>query len=228
MLRGIADFGAEIAALAGQLGGLMNTGTANAIQSASPSKTAMRLGEYFVEGLKLGIDKNLSQAYGAGESVGNATVSGTKKTLDNVFVNNEGLKDGLKTLSRINDSTKTAGYTKKETSRMSSVWDLDEIKVGLTKDAIYSLSEQQSSLFNSSVNKIIDGTAQSTKHTRDASMDSSDSKNSNSGGNVYNFNQNIVGSKAASRAEIYRQTKNQFSQLKAIDSKVVPYVSVSA
>lgn len=228
LLRGIADFGAEIAALAGQLGGLMNSGTATAIKSASPSKTAMRLGEYFVEGLKLGIDKNLSKAYGAGESVGNATVSGTKKTLDNVFVNNEGLKDGLKTLSRINDSTKTAGYTKKETSRMSSVWDLDEIKVGLTKDAIYSLSEQQSSLFSSSVNKIIDGTAQSTKHTRDASMDSSDSKNSNSGGNVYNFNQNIVGSKAASRAEIYRQTKNQFSQLKAMDNKAIPYAIVSA
>ena len=407
LLRGIADFGAEISALAGYLGGLMNSGTAGAIQSASPSKTAMKMGGYFVEGLKLGIENNLSQAYGAGASVGNAAVDGTKKTLDinspsqvfyaigeyavdgfvngvknttgeavdtfgnmaslsadeammlidmlqnasgpasfkgrtwnksdidylrqyissiqnatsateklsknmesvsdtagpskngasggggqgessnkkngnvlktevkgaeltigevgtilknlidkgkgtyeyngteyslsdlpkefisqykgyfeNVFGNYEGFSKGLDSLLSIN--VEAMNNVEDGIDKLCNVWEFDEVKVGLTKDAIYSLSEQQSGLFNSAVNKIISGTSQSTKHEQANSVSSSNSDGKSIGGNVYNFNQNIVGSKAASRAEIYRQTKNQFSQLKAIDSKVVPYVGLSA
>ena len=408
LLRGIADFGAEISSLAAYLGGLMNSGTGNTIKIGSPSKTAMQMGEYFVEGLKLGIEKNLYQAYGAGASVGNAAIDGTTTTLDinspsrvlygigeyavdgfvegvkhttgeaagafsdmanlsideamtlirmlqnasgpvsfkgrtwnksdidylqkyissiqnatsateklsknmesvsdaegpvkngasgggggngqssdkknnnlpttevkgnkltygevgtvlKGIIENGGLKgsfeyngteynfkdlpkefisankdyfvkvfggfpgftEGLESLLGINvEATDKVGDG---VNKLSSVWEFNEVKVGLTKDALFSLNEQQNGLFNSAVNRIIEGTAQSTKHEENDSVGSSNSNGKSTGGNVYNFNQHIVGSKAASRAEIYRQTKNQFSQLKAIDTKVTPYVGV--
>ena len=82
LLAGIADYGGEISSLAAQLGELMNTGTANTIESKSPSRTAMRLGSYFVEGLKIGVDKNIYYARNAGELVGNAVIESAKNTLE--------------------------------------------------------------------------------------------------------------------------------------------------
>ncbi len=412
LLEGIAEFGAEISSLAAQLGGLMNSGTANAIQSASPSKTAMRLGEYFVEGLKLGIEKNVSSAYGAGQSVGNAAVNGTKNTLgihspskvlynigefavdgftkgiedsagsaanamedmanlsvdeamdlikllessnypiyskgrvwqksdigflkqyiasiqnaatatedyskkvessadnieeaqhgvsgeannggkdetsnkkssnvltadvkgtetpvyqigeilkglianggsyelngikygwsdipkefvsmykdyfSNVFGNTDGFIEGLETFLG-SDSLNVKGTTavENEIDHLSSVFEMGSGKVGLTKEAVFSIGERQSSIISPIINKIIDQTSRSMNQETTRSVKSGTSEGTSSGGNTYNFNQQIVGSKAASRAEIYRQTKNQFSQLKSIDSKTQPYTVIAA
>ena len=410
LLRGIADFGEEIAALAAQLGGLMNSGTAGAIKSASPSKTAMRLGRYFVEGLKLGIEKNVNSAYGAGQSVGNAAVDGTKDTLgihspskvlygigeyavdgftkgvqdstgsavdamsgmanlsvdeamklidllqssnypvyskgrvwqksdiaylqqyiasiqnataatenyskkvesstqavgevqsgasgggkaetssektsgnilktevkgtelaiheigtiikglvekggsfeyggtkytwsdipkefvstykdyfDNVFGNYDGFTKGLETFIGIGSlNVKGTTAVGNKIDHLSSVFEMGSAKVGLTKDAAYMISDAQSGGFTPAVSKMIEQTAQSMKREAGGSVKSgSSSGGTSSGGNTYNFNQQIIGSKAASRAEIYRQTKNQFAQLKSIDSKTKPYVVVAA
>jgi tape measure domain-containing protein len=61
---------------ASALGNAMNSGTATSTQTASPSKTARRLGGWFVDGYIAPARKRLGEVYAAGAGLGNAANRG--------------------------------------------------------------------------------------------------------------------------------------------------------
>ena len=81
LINGLEMYGDQIREVAAKIGELANISTGSAIQVASPSKTAMRMGTYFVEGFAIGLGKDHSNIYDTGYAIGKAVEEGTRDSL---------------------------------------------------------------------------------------------------------------------------------------------------
>lgn len=163
-------------------------------QNGSPSKRTYKMAKYLVEGFVNGINQNRSEIT---DSMGNMAKS-TRKGV-NAFA--ESLTP---LLSGNADFTPT----------ITPVLNMDEIKN--QSKQIPGILNSNRGLDVSSINIRAQDVSASLKKT--GAIADQDG-NAPASGNTYNFTQNNYSPKALSRYEIYRQTRNQFSQLKGATSK---------
>lgn len=160
----------------------------------SPSKRTYEMGNYLVQGLVNAIDQNGSKAEDSMANMMDSALTGA------------------------------ASIATRLTPLLSSDMDLSPtITPVLNMDEIKNQSKQIPGILNSnrgldvsSINIRAQDVSASLKKT--GAIADTDA-NTSSSGNTYNFTQNNYSPKALSRYEIYRQTRNQFSQLKGATSK---------
>lgn len=160
----------------------------------SPSKEFEQIGEYGGIGFVKGLIKNADEAYKAGNQLGNSSLDAVRNTLKSVQ-------------NYINENLDSNPV-------ITPILDLSEIQ---------SSSSQLAAMLNDSVrNTNVMTSGISIPGRRGSSYDADDLQNedgSRKSGNVYTFNQYNSSPKALSRTDIYRSTKNQFSQFKEAVSK---------
>lgn len=187
------------------------------------------IGRYFVEGLESGVNNNRWKVEKAAREMAKSAADAAKKELDihspskvgysignffgmgfvNAMVDYsdktyeagssmaESAKDGLRnTVSKIGDFIQN-GIDSQPTIR--PVLDLSEVSAGAGRLSAL-LSRTQAMSINESINRENSSNVQNDEPT-------------SATGNSYIFTQNNYSPKALSRAEIYRQTKNQFSAM---------------
>lgn len=161
----------------------------------SPSKKTMAIGELVSEGLAVGILQNGNLAINAAKEVSQTTLKIMQSTLSQI--------------SSLLGSDATISPT------ITPVLDMDALKTQ---------SKQIPSVLNTNAginvsSSLARARSVSTSLKQSGSISNDDGLSSKNSGNTYNFTQNNYSPKALSQYDIYRQTKNQFSQLKGATSK---------
>ena len=157
------------------LGSAMDTRMKNATNERSPSKDTFKIGQYFVEGLTLGIQSLSGEAIKASENLGFDSVNAVSRTIANIS-------------AMVNDNIDAEPVIR-------PVLDLSNVQNGVkTIDSMFSANQaiRAGNGFNAGKEILVNGLV-------------------GSGGNSYNFTQNIYSPTALNRIDIYRQTKTQFS-----------------
>lgn len=194
ILKGINDNAWKVRQAASSLA----TSAANAINSAlkinSPSRVTENSGMYFDLGLERGIIRNGRGVYKSAEIVAIRTLSALNKTLGN------------------SDPAESAIVPVLDMSTIYSQIDAigDEAEWQPVIKPVLDLSEVNPSLKN--LKAIVSTRAE----TEQAQMNQNGSIGSSQNTWSPTFNQYNYSPKSLSRAEIYRQTKNQFSALKGV------------
>ena len=153
--------GADITALAGQIGQASTSSVASAIDAHSPSRVTMRLGGYLVEGYKIGIQNGLSSVYKSGESIGEASLEGTKDSLgihspsdaymavaDNVVM---GLVNGVWTVMK---EVEKGGYDIGHTLLMSTYDAMSDASTYDYFDPLLAQLDMEGQAFRNAVDKV--------------------------------------------------------------------------
>lgn len=160
---------------------------AAALSIKSPSRVTMEIGKYVSLGLANGITDNADAVDRASEDLANSTISMldyAKTAIDNVLATDDDFAPQITPVLNMDDLKKQA------------------------RDIPSILSSQ-----NGISTRFASISASNISNHRAGSGDTSDAKPEEVITN-YNFTQNNYSPKALSRRDIYRQTQNQFSQLK--------------
>lgn len=160
---------------------------AAALSIKSPSRVTMEIGKYVSLGLANGITDNADAVDRASEDLANNTISMldyAKTAIDNVLATDDDFAPQITPVLNMDDLKKQA------------------------RDIPSILSSQ-----NGISTRFASISASNISNHRSGSVDTSDAKPEEVITN-YNFTQNNYSPKALSRRDIYRQTQNQFSQLK--------------
>lgn len=202
----------------------------------SPSKETHEIGEYFDKGFALGVDDGTNDVIASVNKLGETALKTLNTKLNSAKSNSQtsysigaafasGILTGVKSSGGggggggtsdknagfvLNHAIKSAadaiGLDDDHTLTITPVLDLDEVKNRVSE--LYSTINKGSSISVS---------ASKTQASSIASQKNSTSQNGSSkqaSETTYSFTQNNYSPKALNRTDIYRQTSNQFSQLK--------------
>lgn len=159
-------------------------------QEGSPCKTTIRSGKFFDEGLIIGINLLGAQVQAAGYNIGMRAAMAVEDGIQN------GNADGIVPVLDMSDVYNTLG-------------DFDDTYRPVIKPTL-DMSGMDPSFMNMQAVVSHKGYVASGSDTGDAAVSTPMS---------FNYTQNNYSPKALSRAEIYRQTKNQFSTVKGLFNK---------
>ena len=186
--KGIRDLAPKPVEEARRVGDLVSSSLAGVLGIASPSKVAYEFGEFFSIGLAKGITNKTRNAELATEDLGNSTISMleyTRSVIDDVLSAEDDLDPVI-----------------------TPVLDMDQLKK--QAENIPGILSSQNGIST----RLADISAQSIVKRRAATETAAISDVTDEQVTNYNFTQNNYSPKALSRKEIYRQTRNQFSQFK--------------
>ena len=157
-----------------------------ALDSHSPSRVFMKVGNYVAQGFAIGIDEKTGESTEAAASMADSAINTVRSTI-----------------ARIGDMF-SANIDTEPTIR--PVLDLSDVKAGASRlQELFNGNEvSYSSRQAMSVSADMKKTERSD-NTADAKVPTTS--------NTYQFTQNNYSPKALTRDEIYRQTKNQFSAM---------------
>jgi hypothetical protein len=159
-----------------------------ALQIHSPSRVTAEYGMYTAIGLANGILKYTAKAAIAGQKLGDATADAVSLGVDRVSNIIDDISDPV-----LRPTVDISGVTK-------SASDIEK----MFNDAIATVN----------VNAVATSATMSKKTTKAEESSAKKAEDTKSEGNTYNFNQYNTSPTALSRIDIYRQTKNQFTQFK--------------
>ena len=198
-VEGILEYVEKAAEAAAQVAQAAIDSMNQTLDSHSPSKKMIQSGEYGGEGFTIGLLNLVSSAKNAGSKLAEGALNSITDAIGrarDVLENTEATQPTIRPvvdLSDVSNKARAINQTFSANRRFS---------VGVTASKVASAS----SGFSSGQNGL------------NVPKDSDDS--SGSGAVSFEFTQNNYSPKALSRSEIYRQTNNQFSQLKdAISSR---------
>lgn len=189
LTKGIEERGKIAIAAAQQVASKVASIMSSTLQIASPSKLTRSFGNYLDEGLALGLRDGLGDVEDASKEVANSTLSALDYAKD--LIND--------VLESDDDFSPT----------ITPVLNLDEvnrqapgIRRALNRGGIdLSSTRRQAGFIDQYVSERQNGSTQAPAQTN------------------YNFTQNNYSPKALNKAEIYRQTNNQFSRLKGASQR---------
>lgn len=189
---------AEVVAAAAAFANRVKAALQGAFSINSPSKFTMHLGEYLMEGFVVGIDNDehlvLHRAMEFGDHVKSA-FSG----LNNVSFDPVPFK---KTSDKFGEIIDSLTSDIEDSPVIRPVLDLDDVKSKTAELDSY-FSREKAYDVSASINEANQKSKQNDQPEPSA---------------TYNFTQNNYSPKSLSRAEIYRQTKNQFAMLKGANA----------
>lgn len=174
------------------LGKTVSNATRQSLQERSPSRVAMEIGEYFTEGLSIGITNKLNAVTEAGMEAGNTasnSLSYAAQAIDNILSSDENFQPVI-----------------------TPVLDFESLKKQAAQ--IPDILSKQSGINVKSITARVGQIAASNPTPSVNSNSQNGNKTGNTGAVNYNFTQNNYSPTALSRTEIYRQTNNQFSRFK--------------
>lgn len=158
----------------------------------SPSKVMKQVGQYFSIGLANGIIDQIKTISKAGTKAADEAIDPVKKAVDSITeIVNSGFLDDDPVIRPVMDLSNVQNGVNEISSLMNRTYDLS---------SVYNKAMDVSASFNSA-NKSRTGRDGVGSSNADESV-------------KYEFIQNNYSPKALNRSEIYRQTNNQFSQLK--------------
>jgi len=191
MIRGLAAGAGRIADKARDIAKNALNAAKNALGISSPSKEFFALGRYSDEGLANGLTRYSSFVTASAEDLGLMAIDSLRDSLSNMST----------IVSEDMDLTPT----------VTPVLDLSGVKKS---------SGQIAAILDSMAPISIETTRTTAKQAstsyKDNQMSTDGANSSSSGGDQYNFTQNITSPKAVAPAEIYRQTKNQLSVARGV------------
>lgn len=189
LTRGIEERGQVAIAAAQRVASQVASIMASTLKIASPSKLTRSFGNYLDEGLALGLRDGLSNVEDASKEVANSTVSALDYAKDLINDVIESDDDFAPTITPV--------LNLDEVNRQAP-----GIRRALNRGGIdLSATRQQAGYIDHYINDRQNGRAPAAAQTN------------------YNFTQNNYSPKALNRAEIYRQTNNQFSRLKGASQR---------
>lgn len=209
---GIVDYTYLAVAAAEALAAKVEAASKGALGIHSPSEVFMEIGKYTVQGFVDGINDNLYKISSSGANIGDEIISA-------VSLSEDGRRIGADFISNLNESL----FLGKEIpNRLSSLlsfingnMDLSPtIKPVLDLEDVQKKSKILNTMFSS--NLAISTGARFSANSSSSKVDNGPSENKS---NSFQFIQNNYSPKALSRIEIYRRTKNQFSEIKGLIDK---------
>lgn len=189
MTFGLASKVEGVARGAAELGRRAIQAAKAALDSNSPSKKFIQIGKDTALGMLIGIENNTSRVAGAASRMGTSAIDVVKGSLSRIGDMVQGDMDINPTITPVLDLSQV----EKDSKRLGSMLP--------------------------SANLALDGTASLAAMAQDESDGPDDEERPGGGdddpkGDVYNFNQYNNSPKALSKADIYRQTRNQLSVVK--------------
>lgn len=176
--------------------------TKEGLVEESPSKLSKQYGKYWDEGLGMGIEEGTSGVIKSVGTLSDEVISSTKSIIESV---NNVLGSDMNFEPTIRPVVDTSDVEEKS-KQINEMLSIDTKRAAKT-----------SASFNSSdlaFVRNVAGTFSATADAKTVNAEKESTKDSNTSTN-YNFVQNNYSPKALSRAEIYRQTSNQFARFKA-------------
>lgn len=165
------------------------------LDEESPSKKMFQVGDYAGIGFVNGILANVAKSEAAGGELGGSVLDGADKAIKTI---SQVVEDGFDVDPVVYPTVDLTGVEESvaDINRMFN----NAIKISTEKAESAAMSIRQSKEFKSA------GSMSDTQNDRESSE--------NKTGNTYQFIQTNNSPKALSRIEIYRQTRNQFSQFR--------------
>lgn len=182
----------ELKTAASEVGQIVSESTRQSLRERSPSRVAMEIGEYFTEGLGIGITNRLNAVSEAGQEAGNTaaeSLSYAAQAIENILSSDEDFQPVI-----------------------TPVLDFESLKKQAAQ--IPTILSSQSGIDVKSISARVGQIAASTSSSQNNSNNQNGNKMGNTGAVNYNFTQNNYSPTPLSRTEIYRQTNNQFSRFK--------------
>lgn len=208
LAQAIRDYTPIAVAAARALAAAVAAASEGELGISSPSRVFMEIGKNTVLGFVSGVDGNLYRVANSGSDIGDAILSSMSagkngRSIAEQFVSgivgsdfNSVAKDAVsQILNAISNDMDTA-------PTIRPVLDLSDVN-------------KKSKTLNSMFSRKMAASASSEIGGRQSSVRSSNTSSGQSG-NSYQFIQNNYSPKALSRVEIYRRTKNQFSEVKGL------------
>lgn len=187
LVNGIKEFASSPVEAIKDLGEQIYTAFTEMFDINSPSRLFRSYGMYIDQGLSEGIDAYADSAVQSTESLGRGTVSAMQAALNEL---SETIEEGMD-----------------DSPVIRPIMDLSEIQNGYGKiNKMFAQSVGVSR--NMAVSAVTSGSYNRTI--------SGENVTPNTAGASFNFTQNNYSPKSLSRTEIYRQTRNQFSQMKGL------------
>lgn len=178
----------------------------------SPSKVYYRIGGYVVEGFANGIKDSAYLAINEAVKMATDAIKAAQQALNATMGSgNSGQKNdwGFRASAVIQDVNNVMKSTEDYEPTIRPVLDLSDVEDGMRVIDNY-MGREQTIRVQSTQSK----TKQRRQEIQNGSNQPKDKRDTETSGTTYNFTQNNYSPKALSRSEIYRQTRNQFSQLK--------------
>ena len=206
LANGIDANASSAVAAAERMASAVAAATKKGLDERSPSKLTKLYGKYWDEGLAIGIDENTGSVVRSVNTLSDAVISSTKSIITNIKNVLDTDMNFEPTIRPVVD-TSDVEEKSKQINKMLSVDTKTANKASMSFNASdLSLLRSVSSAFNFTAN------ARKLDAQNEARKDKSNSESI--GGLGTTFIQNNYSPKALSRIEIYRDTRNLFSQAK--------------
>ena len=206
LANGIDANASSAVAAAERMASAVSLATKNGLYEESPSKLTKLYGKYWDEGLAIGIDENTGSVVRSVNTLSDEVISSTKSIITNIKNVLDTDMDFEPTIRPVVD-TSDVEEKSKQINKMLSVDTKTANKASMSFNASdLSLLRNVSSAFNFTAN------ARKLDAQNEARKDKSNGESISGLGTT--FIQNNYSPKALSRIEIYRDTRNLFSQAK--------------